>query len=277
MQATINGMTMSYDDCGTGPAVVLLHDFPLCRHQWKPQVVPLVDAGYRVITPDLRGFGESELASPLYSMETLADDIAGLLGYLGIGRAVVIGMSMGGYVLLSLLERHPQRLAAAAFVAGRCRADNVEEKSRRTQQLALLQAGKREEFLRQWCDSLLAGAAPEARLLLEPQLRAMMNSTDARGLMAGLVAQRDRRDYTARIRQVDLPALVISIDRDPVVDPEHSRYLAAALPGSSRRGLSGCSHLVNLELPEEFNRCLLDFLHGLSRFRSCRLPMQNVA
>jgi len=277
MQATINGMTMSYDDFGVGPAVVFLHDFPLSRQQWQPQVDPLVQAGYRVIAPDLRGFGESEETKAPYGMELLADDIAGLLSYLGIGRAVIVGMAMGGYVLLSLLERHPERVAAAAFVAGRCRADSVEEKSRRTQQLALLQTGKREEFLHHWCDLLLTGAEPAAKALLEPQLRAMMNETSARGVMAGLVSLRERKDYTARIRQVDLPALVISIDQDPVVDPEHSRYLAAALPGSTRRGLSGCCHLANLEIPQEFNRCLLGFLSGLNRFRSNRTPMQKVA
>jgi len=277
MQAMINGMTMSYEDFGTGPAVVFIHDFPLCRHQWQPQIASLVEAGYRVIAPDLRGFGESSPATTPYNMEVLADDIVALLNYLGVGRAVVAGMAMGGYVLLSLLERHPQRLAAAAFVAGRCRADNVMEKARRTQQLAFLQAGKREEFLRQSCESLLSGTDPAVRPALEEQVRSWLSEVGARGAMAGLVALRDRRDYTARIRQVDLPALVISSEHDQVVSPEHSRFLAAALRGSSRRELANCGHLANLERPEEFNRCLLDFLSGLNRFRLVRPPMQKVA
>jgi hypothetical protein len=92
MKATVNGITLGYDDIGSGPAVVLLHDFPLSRRMWEPQIAPLVAAGYRVIVPDLRGFGESSEAEAACDISVYADDVVALLNYLGIGRAVFGGI-----------------------------------------------------------------------------------------------------------------------------------------------------------------------------------------
>ncbi len=131
MKALINGITIGYDDNGSGPAVCLIHGFPLDRRMWRPQVMTLASAGYRVITPDLRGFGESDATEGPYTMDLYADDLVKLLDHLGIGRAVVGGMSMGGYVLLNLLERHPDRLAAACFIVTRSGADDEAGKERR--------------------------------------------------------------------------------------------------------------------------------------------------
>jgi pimeloyl-ACP methyl ester carboxylesterase len=125
MKATVNGITLGYDDIGSGPAVVLLHDFPLSRRMWEPQIAPLVAAGYRVIVPDLRGFGESSKAEASCEISVYADDVVALLNYLGIGRAVFGGMSMGGYVLFNLLERFRSRAMAAAFFATRSGADTM--------------------------------------------------------------------------------------------------------------------------------------------------------
>ena len=96
MKATINGISIGYYDSGSGPAVCLIHGFPLDRRMWRPQVMELASAGYRVITPDLRGFGESDAPEGAYAMDLFADDLAALLDYLNIGHAVVGGMSMGG-------------------------------------------------------------------------------------------------------------------------------------------------------------------------------------
>src|SRR5512144_213567 len=106
MRAVINGITMAYDDNGSGPVLLLIHGFPLCRRMWHPQIKALVDAGFRVITPDLRGFGESDTPEGPYSLVLYADDMVELLDHRGIEKAAVGGMSMGGYILFSLLERH---------------------------------------------------------------------------------------------------------------------------------------------------------------------------
>jgi alpha/beta hydrolase fold len=116
MKAEINGCILAYGDRGNGLPLVLIHGFPLCRKMWRPQAEALDRAGCRVITPDLRGFGESGLSSGTVSMDDYADDIVALMDHLGIDKAVVGGMSMGGYVLLNLLERYPERVAASVFI-----------------------------------------------------------------------------------------------------------------------------------------------------------------
>ncbi len=109
MQAELNGIQLAYDEAGEGPAVLLIHGFPLGRQMWGPQVQALAAAGFRAVAPDLRGFGESEPGAGAGSTDLLADDLIALLDHLGIEKAVVGGMSMGGYVMLNLLARYPER------------------------------------------------------------------------------------------------------------------------------------------------------------------------
>src|SRR3954470_9419844 len=116
--------TISFDDVGEGPPVVLLHAFPLARAMWQPQVEALRDA-YRVIAPDLRGFGASAAFTGPPSVERLADDVAALLDALKVReRGGVGGVSMGGYVALAFARRHPARLRALILADTRAEADD---------------------------------------------------------------------------------------------------------------------------------------------------------
>jgi 3-oxoadipate enol-lactonase len=115
MQVMINGMTMLYEEHGAGPAVLLLDGLPADPSLWQSHIQPLMLAGYRVIVPDLRGFGEGSAAAGDYRMETLSNNVVGLLNYLGIGRVAIVGLSSSTHVLRALLQRYPHRLAAAVF------------------------------------------------------------------------------------------------------------------------------------------------------------------
>jgi pimeloyl-ACP methyl ester carboxylesterase len=126
---------MAYDDHGTGPAVLLLHGFPFDRSIWKTHIQALTLAGYRVIAPELRGFGQNSEPPADSSFDTLSDDIVGLLTYLGIGRAVMVGRSLGVQVLNTLLRRHPNRAVAAVIVDSRDRR-NYDAKTENADYLA---------------------------------------------------------------------------------------------------------------------------------------------
>ena len=267
MKATVNGIAFGYDDIGHGPAVVLLHDFPLSRSMWEPQISPLVAAGYRVIVPDLRGFGESSEAEAPCDVSVYADDVVALLNYLGIGRAVFGGMSLGGYVLFDLLERFRTRAMAAAFVATRSGADTMAEKARWAELAGKVVKGDRRQVIDHLAGRLFAEGTVDARPTLFEKVKSWMDSTDSHTLTAGLLALRNRMDYTVPARYLDRPALVVGGELDRSVKLEHSRFLAAALPCCTSRIISGAGRLVNMERPEEFNRCLLDFLDSLAGFR----------
>ena len=118
MIALCDGVEIGYDDVGTGMPVVFIHGFPHNRTLWAPQVGALVDRA-RCIAPDLRGFGESSKHGP-FTVDQFADDVAMLLKSLGIDRAVVAGLSMGGYVAFAFWRRH--RVAWCARSCSRIRA-----------------------------------------------------------------------------------------------------------------------------------------------------------
>src|SRR4051794_40356852 len=128
--------TFNFDDVGEGPVVVLLHAFPLARGMWRRQVEALQDR-YRVIVPDLRGFGDSAGFSGPPSVEQMADDVAALLDGLKVTGPVVLGgLSMGGYVALAFARRHAGRLRALVLADTRSEADDVEGRANRDKLIA---------------------------------------------------------------------------------------------------------------------------------------------
>jgi len=262
MKVKINGCVMAWDDVGSGTPVVLIHGFPLCRRMWEPQVAALAAAGYRAITCDLRGFGESEATGSALSMDLLADDVAALLDHLAIERAVIGGMSMGGYVVLNLLDRHPRRLSAALFMVTRAAADDEPGKMRRTALAGEVQEGRSEVVTEAFEEILFAGDVPSTRPDLIAQVKAWMEATAPEGLAGGLLAMRDRRDYVDLLKTFDVPALVIGSEGDRAVPLEHSRILSQGLPSARLCVIPRAGHMANIEQPEAFNRCLLEFLLG---------------
>lgn len=264
MKTEINGITMSYDDLGSGSPVVLIHGFPLNREMWHPQAQALSQAGFRCIAPDLRGFGQSEAPEGPYSMSLFADDIIALLDRLGIERAVIGGMSMGGYVLLNLLDRYPDRLSAACFLTTRCGDDDEAVKAGR---LALLERARRDgirTLTELFTSTLFAGRTAERNPGLIRDMRRWMLSTDLKGMEGALHAMLNRRDYTPLLGKFALPCLVIGAEDDRAVRPEDIRILAEGLPNAELCLIPGAGHMANLEKPSLFNDCLLRFLRRVA-------------
>jgi pimeloyl-ACP methyl ester carboxylesterase len=259
MQRTLNGEKLAFDDFGTGPAVVLIHGFPLNRQMWAPQVEPLVDAGFRVILPDLRGFGDSA-GDANGSMDRYADDIIVLLDYLGVDRAVIGGMSMGGYVLLNLLERYYERLSAALFIVTRAAADDDTGRAKRDNLIAAVQRGNAQLVAATFAGLVFAPQTAQRHPQLPVKVRSWMDAISADGLIAALRAMRDRRDSVAMLPDYHLPALVISASDDQAMPLEHYQTLCHDLPHAECALLADAGHMVNLEQPEAFNRTLLAFL-----------------
>ncbi len=133
MEAVINGVRLAYQANGDAaqPPLVLVHGFPLDSGMWEAQLAGLADRAY-VVAPDLRGHGRSEAPAGPYSMEQHADDLAGLLDFLGIRRAVIAGLSMGGYVTLAFWRRHRERVAGLALLDSRAGADTPDGRAGRT-------------------------------------------------------------------------------------------------------------------------------------------------
>ena len=263
MKADINGSTLAYGDRGNGLPLVLIHGFPLCRKMWRPQAEAFARAGCRVITPDLRGFGESGLTSGTVNMDVYANDIVALMDHLGIDRAVTGGMSMGGYVLLNLLDRYPERVAAPIFITTKAGGDDDAGKARRT---ALAEACRDQGILpvaEAFHTILFAPATLTDNPELVDEVFGWIDATDPQGAAAGLIAMRDRKDSVALLGSISQPALVIGADQDQAAPVENSHLIAERLPEAELCILHGGGHMVNLEQPEGFNEAILEFLAGL--------------
>lgn len=263
MEAMINGIRMAYDDHGCGPAVLLIHGFPLSRKMWRPQVNGLTAAGFRVITPDLRGFGESEAPDGPYSIDLFADDLAELLDHLKLERAVVGGMSMGGYILFDLLERYPERVSAACFLTTRAGADDEAGRERR---LALsrdvLKFGP-QVVLDAFEKLLFADETLQERPKLVADVFDWMAENESRGMAGALLAMRERKDYLPLLPGFRIPALAVGADDDKAAPATNAQAIAEGIPGCRLEIVSHAGHMANLENPGTYNDALIRFLRDL--------------
>jgi pimeloyl-ACP methyl ester carboxylesterase len=263
MKADINGTIIAYSDRGHGLPLLLIHGFPLCRKMWRPQAEVLAKGGCRVITPDMRGFGETALPAETVSMSDYADDIVKLMDYLRIDKAVVGGMSMGGYVLLNLLERYPDRVAAPLFIVTKAGGDDDYGKERRTALAETCLAKGVLPVAEVFHNMLFAPDTLTDKPELVEEVSGWMRATNPVSAAAALLAMRDRKDYVSLLGSIMHPALVIGADQDQAIPLENSRLIAETIPNSSFCILQGCGHMVNLEQPTEFNKAILEFLAGL--------------
>lgn len=258
--AVLNGATLAFDDLGSGPAVLLIHGFPLNRRMWRSQEAILVAAGYRVIAPDLRGFGDSDVTDGPCTIDLLADDLVELLDHLEIRQAAVVGMSMGGYLLFNLLERFPQRVAAAVFAVTRAVADDAAGRARRRQLADAVVKFGPQVVADSFQELLFSPRTATERPRLAEEVYGWMVSTASRGLAAGLLAMGQRRDASALLPTITVPALSIGADQDRACPVEHPRMIANGIPGCQLCIIPAAGHMVNMEQPGDFNNALLAFL-----------------
>ncbi len=258
----VRGIELAYEIEGSGPAVVLLHGYPFNRSMWREQVEAL-RSSYRVITPDLRGHGETSASGELATMDEMAQDVAALMDALNIERAVIGGLSMGGYVTLAFYRRFPLRVRALILADTRPQADTEEARRSREQQAE--RALK--EGMNGIADTLLPKVLAPETLRERPEvvarLREMMTKTKPQGAAAalrGMAARVDQTDFLERIIQ---PTLIIVGSQDELTPPQDAELMSREIRGSRLEIIDGAAHVSNLERPAEFNRTLVDFLDAL--------------
>lgn len=264
MEAYIDGVRLAYDDSGDGTPVLLIHGFPLCRKLWQPQTKALVTAGYRVIAPDLRGFGESDAPEGPYSMDLFADDLVSLMDFLHLDKAVIGGMSMGGYILLNLLSRYPKRVAAALFLQTRPNADDDAAKARRLDMARQMKALGPQVVADAFIPMLFSDESLQERPKLVDEVYGWMMKTSSNGLAGGLLAMRERDDYTGRLNAFTHHSLAIGGELDKIVPPPVTRLFGESMPDCRTVLLPDAGHMANLEAPNAFNNVLLSFLGELT-------------
>lgn len=258
--------SIAYDDTGPergpGAALVLLHAFPLDRGMWKPQVAALREVA-RVIAIDLPGFGESP-APPEFGIEGAADAVAGLLAALDVPKAVVCGLSMGGYVALALARRHADRLAGLILADTRAGVDDTQAKAGRNKSISAVRAQGSAALFEEMLPKVLCEATRSNKPDVVQQLKSVAGRQRAEGVAAALVAMRDRPDANPGLKDIAVPTLVLVGELDTVTPGLSAANLAAQIRGSRLVNIPGAGHLSNVENPAAFNAAVREFLASLS-------------
>ncbi len=251
-----------YEETGRGTPVVLLHGFPFNHHLWDAQRAAL-GGNYRVITPDLRGHGESPAPDGPYSMDELADDVFALLDRLGIERAVWGGHSMGGYVLMAALRRAPERINAAVFVATHAQADTPERQitRRESAELALKNGSGDVAF---GMMPVLFSTAVEGKSTMAQSIYDIMVKTPPAGVAGSLYGMAARPSSADSLRNLGIPALVVGGTEDQLVKPELIEELSSLIPQATLIWIDGVGHLPMIEKPDETTTALRSFLRSVA-------------
>lgn len=257
-----NGHTLGYDDVGSGIPVLLLHGFPHNRSLWSPQLGALATAA-RTICMDLRGFGDSTPGAAR-SMDDYADDAAALLDTLGIDRAVVAGLSMGGYATLAFWRRHRARVRALVLCDTRAGADSEASRASRRDMQVMAQHQGSAAIANQLINGMVGPTTRLKNPELVDELHRMMSLAPADGVVGALGAMMTRPDSTPTLATIDVPTLIIVGEEDALAPVTEARTMYLAIGGSRLEIIAGAGHVSNAERPATFNHLLSEFLISLT-------------
>jgi 3-oxoadipate enol-lactonase len=264
MRTRINsGAWVEHEDVGRGPTLVFLHAFPFCREMWQPQRSRL-EGEFRLIIPDLPGFGGSSgfVAEP--SIDQMAENTASLLDALGIlGPVTLAGLSMGGYVALAFARKYPQRLRALILANTRAEPDDETAKANRNRLIAEAAQKSVAEIFEPMLPRMVSPATLAHRPDVVAEVRRLASQQSATAVIAASQALRDRPDSRPHLVHITVPTLVISGRDDIITPPPVLTALAEAIPSARLVSIEQAGHLANLEQPDAFNECLMTFLRSL--------------
>jgi pimeloyl-ACP methyl ester carboxylesterase len=263
----LDSRTLAYFDSAPGQrlrTLVLLHAFPLSAGMWERQL-EAVPAGWRLIAPDLRGFGGSTILpveeEPL--IDDYAADVLDLLRELGIDSAVIGGCSMGGYAVFALLRRAPEVADAVILIDTRAGADTPEGRANRRNMLALLDREGTLGVCREIVPKLLGRTTLSERPEVELFVRRLVKQQPPDALRGAIRRMMTRPDSTDLLPTIAVPALVLVGEEDTLTPVAESERMASLLSHAELRVLPRTGHLPSIEDPPLFNDALMGFLSRL--------------
>ncbi len=267
--AKISTGELAYIDRGAGHPILLVHGFPLDHTMWDAQIAVLSEHA-RVIAPDLRGFGQSQLGpvDPTrgITMERYADDLAELLDELAHGAdqpIVFVGLSMGGYIAWQFVRKYPERLRALALLDTRSLADTDEARAGRLKMadnVAEWGSGRVAEMMG---PKLSAPSTFETKPEVIAALRSVVTRTSPATIAAAQRGLAARPDMTGLLPQIAVPTLVIVGAEDVISPPAEMQSIAAAIPGARYVVIPNSGHMTTMENPAAVNQSLLHFIKAL--------------
>lgn len=263
LEINVNGITICYDDLGAGVIpVIFIHGFPFNKSSWRPQLDFLKETN-RVIAYDIRGFGSSSGNDKNLSMALFADDLISFMDALKIKKAIVCGLSMGGYILLNAVHSYPERFEGIIFSDTQCIADSIEAKEKRYKTIQQIEAAGTKEFAAGFIKNVFSKDSFVERPEIVESINRIVLSTKQETIIAALKALAARDETCSILKEIKVPSLILCGSEDIVTPPAQSEFLSKNIKNSVLHIIEKAGHMSNLEQPDEFNRHLAEFITDL--------------
>ncbi len=262
MSGPVNTVELYYEERGQGLPVVLLHGFPFDHTIWQAQQGALSSSA-RVITPDLRGHGQSPATEGDYTMDLLANDVLALLDRLDVPRAVWVGHSMGGYILMAALRLAPERITGIGLVATHPLADSAEKRIQRRESAELAMENGSADTAFSMMSQIFApdvdGTSPLAQSVYD-----IMVNTSPSAIAGALRGMALRPDSTETLRELSVPAVIVAGAEDKIVELDTARAMATLISGVQLVEVENAGHMPMLEQPDVTTEALSSLIRMVS-------------
>jgi 3-oxoadipate enol-lactonase len=258
VKVQVNGVTLAYSDRGAGLPLVFLHAFPLNRSMWTAQEQAL-SSQFRIVTVDLRGHGESDAPLWRYTLDQAADDVRALMDHVSIRQAVLVGLSMGGYILFAFYRKFADRVKGLVLADTRAQADTADGRQGRFHMAQVAYRQGPAAIADLMIPKLLSPASINTNPDLVRRVRAMSEGNQISGIAGDLMAMAERADSVPFLNQIACPAQIIVGELDTATPPSDAELMADRIPGARLSISPGAAHLANLDQPDRFTQIVRSF------------------
>jgi 3-oxoadipate enol-lactonase len=260
IELTANKITFCYDDLGNGKVpLIFIHGFPFDKSMWEPQVNYLSEF-YRVIAYDIRGFGRSLKDDTEASINLYADDLMLFMDVLQIEKAVICGLSMGGYIALRAVYKYPKRFTGLILSDTQCISDSAEGKEKRYNTIKQIEAEGTAGFAEDFLKNVFTADSLENKKETTERIKNTILSNSSQTITQALAALAGRRESCSTLSAIAIPTLILCGREDHITPITQSQFMKENIKNSKLKIIDRAAHLSNLEQPDVFNEHVHDFL-----------------
>jgi 3-oxoadipate enol-lactonase len=245
------------------PVIIFIHGFPFNKSMWNSQIKAL-NYYCRVISYDIRGFGNSESGNEEFTIDLFAKDLICLMDTLKIEKSFLCGLSMGGYIALNAVKNYPDRFNALILSDTSCKSDTPEAKIKRRNSIDNIRKNGVGDYADETIKNLFAVESFTEKKEEIAMAREMIMQTSEASLCSTLLALSNRKETCRSLNSIKVPVLIIAGNEDKVTPPSLAQYMHEKIKDSSLKIIEHAGHLSNLEKAEEFNYQLERFVDSVN-------------
>lgn len=262
----VHDITVAYNDLGpdTGNTLIFIHGFPFNKSTWDEQM-RFLSSWYRCIAYDIRGFGHSTANSEELTIGQFADDLDGFMDILQINKAVICGLSMGGYIALHAIKKYPIRFSGIVLCNTQCYADDPDAKEKRKKSIELIRNNGKEKYVSAFINNIFPGETIVKKTDLKKNISGIMMDARDTTLINTLRGLAEREETCSALKNIGVPCLIVCGEADQITPVELSEYLHEHIKNSVLEIIPGCGHLSNMEAADAFNEIIRNFIY--TKFR----------